>query len=258
MARAPAAAKEVFPLSSESLLIGSILGVGLRKLDEARSAERVKEKGTSQKLNPYVTDSVKCQRAVGYSLLGEKQDGYSMDSLLAFKIGAAFEDALCEAFEAGGATVEREVRIEIPFNGQKISGRVDALVVIPGLMNSILELKTTNSRAMAMMLKRGEKGKSSHRHQLNLYLHAGQLGLLNRLPRESGYLVYCVKDSVKGEPSIRAWEVEYDEALALKDLDRLSTIAEAAQKGLLPGRPYATKTSSWECGYCDYKKSCWN
>lgn len=194
-------------------------------------------------------------RQVGYSLRNERPTNPdSVDSLLAFAIGRAAENEIAKALETVGAGVLREVRLEIPTASTVVSGRVDFLFEIPGLVSTIIELKTINSRAMAKMLEAGRMGQDGHRHQLNLYLHAAQLGLLPKT-YDTGYLVYWVKDTIRGEPSIFAWEQLYDASMALDDLRVLDSIAEGAKVGLLPNRPYATK--AWQCSYCEFEATCW-
>lgn len=247
--------------TSESRIIADILGTGLRVGQANQLAARIVEKGTADKLNPYVTDAGKCQRAVGYSLRNEpKSKPDSVDSLIAFGIGHATEDMAAEAFELAGCAVSREVRIAIPTKPLPVTGRIDFLIEIPSLIDAMIELKTTNSRAMHLMVEKGELGRAEHRRQLNLYLHASQLGLVKiegqQRKWDRGFLTYCVKDSTRGESSILTWEQEYDQEQALSDLAALSIVAEASKLGILPAIPFE-KSQWWPCHYCPYEDTCW-
>lgn len=255
--------------TSDSRIIADILGTGLRVKQANQAAQRIIDKGTDIKSNPYVTDADKCPRATGYSLLNEpKSNPDSTESLIAFELGRAAEGLFAEALTLAGCKVHREVRLEIPFLygpqdaqlASFISGRTDFLVELPALLDSIIELKTINSRSMQWMVKRGEYGKSAHRHQLNLYLEASQRGLVVIDGEEKnwdlGYLTYILKDAVKGEPSIVTWIQHYDAKMAADDIAELTALKEAASLGVLPPRPYE-RPAWWPCHYCPYEITCW-
>ena len=227
-----------------------ILTRGLIALDEQKKAARIAEKGTDKKLNPYVSDAGKCIRQTTYSLMNvEPSEPMTPDSLMNFLVGHAVEEAWAQILIAQGAEHVREERVSIKAGSTVVTGRKDFSGVLLAWGGSIVELKSTNSRAMGWMLKKGEKGKADHRRQLNLYLHAEGL--------ERGYLVYCVKDATKGEPIIHAFLVEYDKGEANNDLLALGLADTMAKKGALPKIPEGFTQNSFPCTYCSYRTTCW-
>lgn len=227
----------------------SILRNGLVALNDAQQAERLAQRGTLDKLNPHVSDAGKCQRQITYSLRNIKpSDPMTEDSLTNFLVGHAVEEAWAKILVAAGAEIVREERVSIPAGNTVVTGRKDFGIKLLW-RNSIVELKSTNSRAMGFMLKTGEKGKADHRKQLNLYLHASNVPV--------GYLVYLVKDATKGEPILHAWEVEYDMGQAHNDLMALSLADEIAKRGELAPVPEGYSNTKYPCTYCNWRSACW-
>ncbi len=227
-----------------------IIASGLQKLADAEKARRFVERGTDKKLNPGVSDAGKCERKVVLSLMNiPETNPPDVDAQLRFAVGHAFEDAIARILEAyQGATYLREERVEIPAIGTKITGRRDFSAVRVELLDSILELKSTNARAMGFLLKRGTPN-DEHVRQLNLYLHAAC--------KAKGYLVYLVAGSTKGEPILHAWTVNYDGLMAALDVTRLEVAAEFARQGKTPAIPHGYKPSAYPCSYCSMKDFCW-
>jgi CRISPR/Cas system-associated exonuclease Cas4 (RecB family) len=234
----------------------SILRNGLVALNDAQQAERLAQRGTADKLNPHVSDAGKCPRQITYSLRNIKpSDPMTEDSLTNFLVGHAVEEVWAKILIAAGAEIVREERVSIPAGNTVVTGRKDFGIKLLW-RQSIVELKSTNSRSMAFMLKSGEKGKADHRKQLNLYLHASKfphpLGAV-----DTGYLVYVVKDATKGEPILHAWEVEYDEGQANNDLMALSLADEIAKRGELAPVPEGYSSTKFPCTYCNWRSACW-
>lgn len=268
-------AVEEFGTGTGSARIVGIVEAGLHAQKEAEQQERLQRDDKGIKQNPYVSDAGKCVRKVYLSLTGEAEaEPLTTDSLINFGVGHAVEDWIGGIFESNGGTVMRELRVEIPAGDTVVTGRVDFLVALPSL-DSLVELKTTSSRSMYWMLKKGEPGKDDHRRQLNQYLHASQLGLLpvvgggatqGRVAGESpapaprfttGYLIYVVKDATRGEPPIHAFEVRYNEEMAKADLASAAHIKKLADNDMDPGVPVGYTKSKWPCGYCSYVNHCW-
>jgi hypothetical protein len=250
--------KETGAISDEAAWINNeIILKGLRANHEKEQAERAAQ-GKALKLNPHISDVRKCLRKVVYSLMNKEGAPFTTDSLMNFMVGHAVEEAMASICAMRGATLLREVRVEIPAGNTVVSGRVDFLLELNEENGSraILELKSTSSRAMSMMLKNGEKGKDEHRGQLNLYIHASQKGLLPQ-KYDHGYLVYIVKDAIKGEPVAHAWRVNYDEHAALNDLAGLAGAKACADGGLLPNIPSEYGRTKFPCSYCDFRNLCW-
>ena len=226
-----------------------IIAAGLEKLRTADQAKRVEDRGDNLKKNPSVTDAGKCVRKVVLSLMNVPESNPpDTDTLLRFELGHAYEDAIARILEAyQGATYIREERVEIPAGETKITGRRDFDAVHVELSDAILELKSTNARAMGFLLKRGTPN-DDHRRQLNLYLHA--------TGKKLGYLVYLVAGPTKGEPVLHAWRVEYDEAQAWDDIATLVRADARAKERGVPPVPSEYKASAFPCSYCSYKDLC--
>jgi CRISPR/Cas system-associated exonuclease Cas4 (RecB family) len=227
----------------------AILRNGLVALNDEQQAARLIERGTLDKLNPHISDAGKCPRQVTYSLRNiEPSDPMTEDSLTNFLVGHAVEDAWAKILVAAGAEIVREERVSIPAVATVVTGRKDFGVKLLW-RESVVELKSINSRAMAFMLKSGERGKPDHRRQLNLYLRASGLSV--------GHLVYLVKDATKGEPILHAWEVEYDAERADADIAALVLADEIAKRGELAPIPEGNQQNKYPCTYCNWRTACW-
>jgi hypothetical protein len=241
--------------------IALLLERGLWAARDAEQAARLADRGTLDKLNPHISDAGKCPRQVFLSLRNVPEtDPLTADSLVNFGIGHAVEEWFANILMAQGAEILREVRVEIPAGNTKVSGRSDFLVRLPyGQRQVLIELKSASSRSMSFGIKKGEQGKDDHRRQLNLYLHASQLGLLPEGwgPFDEGYLVYGVKDATKGEPPFFPYLVAYDEDLALNDLRNLAQLHAVAKLGgdiPIPDESYTKR--KFPCGWCSYATHC--
>ncbi len=230
-----------------------IMMKGLFAMNEQKQAERLAEKGTTDKLNPYVSDAGKCGRAVTFSLMNvPESDPLTADSLMNFLVGRAVEEAWAQILIAQGAEFVREEKVRIPAGITEITGRKDFTHGGVRLLfrSDIVELKSINSRAMGFMLRRGDDGRDEHRRQLNLYLeHEGA---------KSGYLVYIVKDATKGEPIIHAYHVAHSDEQVAKDRRSLVRAFSAAKAGTPPPIPEDFSRNSFPCSYCGYRKTCWD
>jgi hypothetical protein len=218
---------------------------------ELQQAARAQERGSLDKLNPYITDFGKCPRAVGYSLLNEPvTNPPGVESLANFLFGHAAEDAYAKVLEQYGLTVIREVRVEV----SGTSGRIDFLLWSDDL-ETLIEMKTSKGFQLRFLPN------EQHIRQLNGYLHAGNLGLLKDKGIEpsmceSGVLLYIMKDATKGKPVFLPFDIPYDEAQALQDLDTNDAIRDMLPN-LVP-RPAGYKPNSFPCGWCDWRDTCWS
>lgn len=228
----------------------SILTRGLFAIREQRTAQRIAERGDNDKHNPYISDAGRCLRDVTYTLRNiEPSDPMTEDSLTNFLVGSAVEEAWAKIMTAAGAEFIREEKVSIPIGETVVTGRKDFDGVRMEWGDTIVELKSTNSRAMGWMLKRGERGKDGHRRQLNLYLFAEQ--------RSIGVLVYLVKDATRGEPIMHSFVVERDDAQANNDLQAMLSAVEIAKRGKIAPIPDGMSQKAYPCSYCSYKTRCW-
>lgn len=228
-----------------------IVTKGLHALRESEQAERVARKGTDRKTNPHISDAGKCIRRVTLSLLNVPETNPpDTDALIRFMVGHAFEDAMAKIFTAyQGSTYLREESVSIPLGDTAVTGRKDFDAVRVATQDSIIELKSTNPRSMSFLLKRGTPN-DDHVSQLNLYLVA--------TGKESGYLVYGVMGSTKGEPILHAWIIDRDDERATKDLAGLAVAYEFAKTHTVPPIPEGYSQKFWKCAYCPYRDACWN
>jgi hypothetical protein len=270
--------EEQFGTGDGSRAIRDLVAGGLAKRREEEQAERAKTRPDG-KVNPHVSDAGKCPRKIFFSLIGEPETNPpDNDSLINFAVGNAVEEAFAYLIEPLGGEVIREVRVEIPVRDTVVTGRADFLVALEKF-DSILELKSINSRSLKWMLKKQEAGKEDHRRQLNLYLHASKNGLL-RVPTwmtvgegdrkikaevgtrplffDKGFLVYIVKDATKGEPPVHAFEVQYSERRAKADLADMWRVYELALVDADPGIPDGYKRNAYPCNYCPFQDRCWS
>lgn len=238
-------------------VIRTLLADKFKAREENRKAERLAERGTLQKQNPYISDANKCPRQVYYSLTDSEPEPYDFNTLLTFQIGTTIEGVICEVLGEDAGELIREHRVEIETPNTVVTGRSDAEML--GVGNHLFEIKSTNSRAMKFMLKDGREGQDDHRHQLNLYLHASQLGLFPEGRKyNSGWLLYIVKDPTRGEECVFPFRVEYDLVMAANDLTLLDTVAAIVKGGGdIPDRPEGYSKSKFPCSYCNFKDECW-
>lgn len=237
--------------------------------DESR-AQRISDKGTDKKTNPYVTDAQSCPRKVWFTLKNVPEtEPLTTQSLINFGLGHSAEEFAASIFERfPDAKVQREIRIEIPVGSTCVSGRIDFLIELPAF-DSMVELKTTSSLSMKYTLQglaKGERQDSheKYRSQLNLYLHASHLGLVGERAYDQGYLVYLIKDAKKGQEPIQAFKIAYDKGAAEADLRQLALLKEMADRDQDPGIPVAylqhysqKKKLIWNCQYCPFMSLCW-
>lgn len=249
--------------NEESDFFNQLVTDGLIARDLAKKAARLEEKGTTEKLNTYVSDAGKCPRKITYSFTQE-DEVFTSDSLMNFVEGAVFEEMIAECLGySEDLVIRREVRVEIPNAPKPTTGRIDYLIESPS-NGFIAELKSINKSAAYFMMKdeqeKGLRGKDDHRKQLNLYLHASRLGLIPGVehPYEYGYLVYGIKGTVKGEPKLRVYRVDYDAHEAANDLQVMATAHEMAIAGAVPPRPSAYSRTAFPCSYCGFRDLCWS
>ena len=236
-----------YPSASGELY--DILLRGLFSMNEKERADRIAAKGTDKKTNPHISDAQKCVRAVTYSLMNvEVSNPLTADSLMNFLLGRQVEMVFASILIAAGFEPVREEHVTIPIGGSKVTGRQDFSNVVLKRGDSIIELKSINSRAMGFLLKEG-KPRPEHVSQTNLYLHA--TGCNN------GEIVYFVKDGTKGEPVIHVFPVSYDPARAMADLRQMEIAVAHAAAGDPPPVPEALAGwKTWVCNYCAYKNRC--
>lgn len=242
-----------------SRFISTLLETGL---ELERQKEQEQRAAAGKTVNPYFTMTEKCVRQSFFTLTEEPPSNpLDVNSLTNFKVGHAIEEAFGSIIAwASGGDLRREISMEFEVDGIRISGRLD--FALPLLEENILiELKATNRFAIKKMLETGEMGRSAHRGQLNMYLHAAAEGKLDEafgrpVRFDLAYLVYIVQGATKGEPVCHAFPVEYNRQKAEGDLVYLAQLGKMAKAGEDPGIPTGFTKSYWECRYCSYTDRC--
>lgn len=242
--------------------------------------KRREEKGTDEKQNMYLSDSIECMKAL---VNGRRNvpptNPPDIWSLMNFKVGEYVQAGVTEVLANLGGELIEEAHLEVEFEGGKASGRSDVLLSIPrevmeklGLADhpevqddNLLEIKATGERSMVTMISNGKEGQDSHRRQCNRYAHASQLG---KMPNGKVYggtwLTYFIPLVPKGEPNIFPFYVPYNEKQALGDLEFLAEAEWLAASGVhvpVPeflidrskGKP---KLANFPCHYCSWQGGC--
>jgi hypothetical protein len=181
-----------------------------------------------------------------------------VDSLMNFAIGHAAEEAFASQLERYGIKLLREVRVEIPWGGVTISGRIDFLLVAEFFIS---ELKSTTQAQMYAISK--NEGRNEARSQLLLYLLAGKMGLLweyGITPEmcENGVLAYLVKDAKKDRRNRWFFDVPFDWHEAERGMDELAKLTVQAAIPQPPARPAGFSRDKFPCGWCDWQDFCWS
>lgn len=225
--------------------------------EEARTKERLAERGTLDKQTAYVTDAGKeCGRAIWLSNRSvEATNPPDTHAQVKFRVGYAFEDALTKLFEDAGHKVEREKHICLEHDGVEITGRIDFII------DDYIELKSTHAEQFKWIVARGEAGRAEHRTQLNLYLYYENT--VENNPVEYGFLYYFITDAPKGTPSVLPFKVNYDKEKAEADIARLAHIWKLEQDPGVPPEFQAEfqqtgRAPLWPCVYCSYHTHCWS
>ncbi len=209
------------------------------------TAELGKPREKKEQNTWYVSSLGACPTGVYLARLGlEPDEPFDERTLRVFSLGKHLEDwiesLIAKEAEAGGFTIEREVRIELP--ELNISGRVD--FIIKDKDGNVLpyELKSKHSKAFWYMIKKGEGPNRHHEYQLWCYLEA--------LKVESGRLCYVSKDDL----AIQEFIVNRDNEKLRNEVMDCVNILNKAWKEKLPPPPADEK--SWQAKYCSYHELC--
>lgn len=254
-----------FGVPSESIEDSAHLAEVMRRCEEADRAKRIEERGTTDKVNPHVTDAGKdCARQLFYAATNtERSDPIDVSGWLKIQSGNGVGDKFAELYEKAGYNVvnEEHVSFDVPCDGEvvKVSGRIDHHILDE---EKVVELKTTFDNSFKWMVARQQPGREEHRVQLLLYLHRKNL---DGIPYKYGVLRYLVLDAPKGTPNPMSFRVDYNAEEAEWYLQRTAKIWLMAQRGEDPDIPpwfveqfYAEgKMPLYPCSYCGWKSKCW-
>lgn len=209
---------------------------------EARSAKR--------KPNTlYMSEIGKpCKRQLWYSVhwpeLGEGMQGHT---LFKFLYGNIIEETALLLAEAAGHTVEhRQERVEFPFDGWTVVGRMDA--VIDGVMVDVKGVSPFGYKKFVEGLT-DENDSFGYRAQLSGYNIASigyeRQGFL-AIDKQNGHVGYF--DS----PYLDIHDPVVDSVAAVKMM-----VEPPRRFGLVPDGKSGNEKLGTECSYCPFKATCW-
>lgn len=270
--------EEEYGTGNASAGIRALTSLGLEERERRRNAERAAE-GKATKDYPYVSDAGDCSRKIWFSLRNaEKTNPTSDDSLINMEMGNRFENLTIDLWEMAGATVNRQVRVEIPaLYGPPIVGKVDAEIHLDELLRQklfdrdgarlpewfLVEDKAKNLFAFDYIFKDFENKTVANRKQTNLYLYASQNGLTERA-YDKAMLCYGVTGATKGTPMLHGFWIKYDPQMAETDIGDLSRLKQMADTGVDPGIPFDRLKANNKgklhplcANYCSYRTLCW-
>ena len=246
-----------------------------RALDQAK---RLEERGTMDKENMYLSDSVDCiLQLVRTRRNVVETNPPDIYSLMNFQVGHAVQAAVSQVLSyLGGELIEEaHLSVEHPGAVNPITSRSDILIDIPAKVmeemgitderlaaNNLLEIKATGDRAMTTMISNGKEGNDGHRRQTNRYIHASKLGAMpNGKVYEDAWLTYVVPLVPKGEPSVFPFYIPYNAAQAVGDLDYIAHAEKLAlsdaEVPMPPEYAKESKPPNWPCRYCPTMDLCW-
>ena len=132
----------------------------------------------------------------------------------------------------------------VSYLGGHFSGSSDgALLGVPEARKTwhLLEVKTSNAKRFAELRRDGVKVWSSeHYTQMQIYMHG--LGLTRAL-----YVCVC-----KNDDHIHVERVEYDEAFALRVIEKADAVVFSAE----PLTRISDDPTWWKCKFCAYRPAC--
>ncbi len=166
------------------------------------------------------------------------------DLLKIFHIGEIVHDFVVDVLKSEKNPEVELISAEQPFELKMrdyiISGRVDDIIL----------LKSENKKILVEVKSIGElnglnDAKQQHKMQLQLYMFATNI--------RDGVLLYVDKKNLRS----KIFKIDYDEAEALKVLERFSILHSYLKDGVIP-EPEAKLDvhKSWMCRFCEYKDEC--
>jgi len=188
----------------------------------------------------YPSELFWCLRRVYYDYtIGKDRD---LETILKMMAGSVTHNMIAEILKWASSvgavkSVDTEIGCEYEFNGIKIAGRVDEVVVITLSdfdEKCVVEVKSVSGLP--------DKPRMEHIGQLNFYLY------FNRDAK--GYLLYINRSDF----SMKSFEYRYDENLFAQLLSRAEKLHRHLVSGVLPDR----EVSHGECWKCVYRNICYS
>lgn len=190
----------------------------------------------------YPSEIGSCMRKVWYTYRYPKE--VKPDLLRIFEVGEIMHDFVVEVLKSEKTPEVELIGAEVPFKLDMkdflISGRVDDLIIVKASGKKMLiEVKSCSN------IDYVHYPQLKHEIQLVLYMFATKV--------HKGAVLYIDKRNLKS----KIFEVEYDEARAVKILNRFRNLHKNLTEEILP-QPEAKldEEEKWMCKYCEYKDKC--
>ena len=222
----------------------------------------------SEGLHAWASEVGRCDRQVGYRLLGiEKTDPMDPQDLMNFWIGNRVQELIQDAAVAKyGRQFRAEVPwhwpADVPYEDAEVHGRADGLLVDGGgnpcevwefkrVHRYVFEL-ATGKRMAADGSEPGPKPEDVRQAALSAYA----------LGAPVVRVIYVRTDANKGEDRMAEWRIDLEPQTTIADLEHMTTILGMAHDRILPARMFEGETiekpasKRWPCGYCGWQQHC--
>ena len=199
----------------------------------------------------YASELGNCMRQSYMKRLGLKADEEFDDrTLRVFDVGYRDEDFTLQDLEKAIGVrdprfpfikkFEREIRVED--KELHVSGRMDGLITYEDDEQEVIEAKSKNSRSFWYMDKKGEGANEQHTWQIWIYLWITGVKI--------GQICYVSKDDLT---MLQYPIFRNDEKIKKNVLERLKSLNDYWDRKVVPPK---MDSKSWQCRYCQYKKTC--
>lgn len=236
--------------------VTELLNDGIRVSQENHKAERTARKGTDKRTGPFASDlGAECDLKLIRSFRDEPAQDMDTSGWLTVNMGHAFEAIVAKALGAVNVKHVEEVSFEIPVQPADptlevvtVNGRIDYLLLAD---DTLIELKAKGWSGYSYALDRGQFPSKAHKAQCLAYLHATQIGALRYSeyvlddaegevevpvivpPQDRMVIVYTgfppKWDDKNYDRPFAAFDVVYDEALALNHLQKAANLWRASR-----------------------------
>ncbi len=203
----------------------------------------------NQEIRKYIGASSignKCDRAIWYGFVGEKQNELKPELMTTFDVGKRLEGLILDYMDAANLNVVRPTKNNnyLFFQDSDVlefQGHADGILIIPGGERVIIEIKTAKSSSFVKFKNKGlREWQKLYYAQLQSYL--GMSGY------KRGVLIAINKDS---SDLHHEW-VDYDDIYYHELKTRASSIAKSKE----PPERINKSPLFYTCNTCSYKESC--
>lgn len=203
----------------------------------------------NQELRQYIGASSignKCNRAIWYGFVGEKQSELKPELMTAFDVGKRLESLILDYMDFSNLNVVRPTKNNnyLFFQDSDVlefQGHADGILILPGGERAIVEIKTAKSSSFAKFKSKGLRlWQEQYFSQLQSYLGMSKYS--------KGVLIAINKDSSE----IHHEWVEYDDIY----YSELKTKASSIAKSKEPPDRINKSPLFYTCNMCCYKEIC--